>query len=695
MTWVTDKKVSAFGFSALIGRSRCVRAGGPAHYGTVTQPEPPYSQRDPYWGIDEYGRPISYGRPSLYGSPHPIDPEQLAEQVTFLQPRREEPAIDPAAFAAPSVYRPNWPFDADHSSGYFPTVAAGDEQATDVEPLAGEQVTAAELPIGDQVTAVELPVAEQRSTAEPPIGDPALGQPALGQPLQEYFPPVEPPVGLEPRPFSPAFAPPVVPPNSGRRRLWWIGIGIVVLALVTGVAFAAFGMDAAKRDDDGDALHLAWRTPARQLVLDTIAIEKTLVSVECDAATTSDQQAKTFRTRENPDSCALVGRNIGSGQPRWQLDRQPIGVLLASVGPTVVAYGGPQALVVKAASGEVTRSLPDAVLLGHADTVAVFSERTGPGTVRAVAIDVVDGREIWSAPVAENLAAAHAQSVRNSATTLPSGFDRMFYDRVAHDDAYVLLPESKPAPTLRIREIRTGDVAAAPDEDNQIVGLASGVSLSIAEDDSRKLRGEKLGDSSSGGGWEYDLAAGEEVKACSGLVCVRNDAKNTTVVLDPAKGTVVSRNDSGRLYVRHTGGVAAIMRCANDKPESMCSAQASSVEVVVVSTAKTVWRGRVPAFAAVAAASDGAKNTTRLLVGAVESNEERVEITAFTTDGKATTLGSIDMRAWSSVPLLTAQNGPQPTMVPDLSCTAVDRTVACGKRWTASRTAAWQFEVGR
>ena len=138
------------------------------------------------------------------------------------------------------------------------------------------------------------------------------------------------------------------------------------------------------------------------------------------------------------------------------------------------------------------------------------------------------------------------------------------------------------------------------------------------------------------------------------------------------------------------------MRCVTEKPENMCSERNSSVEVVVVSTAKAVWRGRVPAFAAVVAASNGEKNTTTtLIVGNVFSSEERVEILAFAGNGKATRVGSIDMRAWSSVPLPTAQSGPQPTMVPDLSCTAVERTVACGARWTDSRTAAWRFGVVR
>ncbi len=673
----------------------------------MTQAGQPYSQRDPYWGVDDYGRPLSYGRPSIYGPPKVADAAQLAEQLTYRQSRPDQLPIDPVALQAPSVFRPLWPVSVQPAVNQ-PLPA--DDQATEwvgVEqktmrfapvPNAAsgfslEQETVRTVPrlVSTPATAVSGPDDDQLTLAVMPRPE------ALRAPITRQ---VESAPQSYPPPYSELIEPGVsaVPARRGR----FIMVAALILALLTAGTwyYLADSPDSTPDANSGPtgAFERAWQAPEPGLTLDMVAVNDTVVSVECQPASqraagtySAQGDAAVVRTRERPESCSLIGRELRGGEPRWTLDRQPIGVALASIGPAVIAYGGAQTLVVSATTGEITRTLAHGVLLGHTGTTAVFAENITDATSRVIALDVTDGRQLWQRPVAQSPAAENARALSQASVSVPSGFDRMYYDGHESDDRYVMMPDATKAGEYRIHEIASGE-PAQPNPDGRIFGVAAGYALHVTGDgDERVLRGTALGAADATPSWSYELPPGGYVAACSGLVCVQDVNQHRSVVLDPAGGETIYRNDSGWSYAHRSGDLVAIVRCPAAREASVCPGGDADVEVISVSDRTSVWSGTKPAFVA----SQGGPGDGRFLVGVASADSVRV--LTFSGDRRSpVTVGVVPLQALESVllPIDESAVADRPgsgkeTAVPNLSCMATEATLSCGSRWTPTRAVTW------
>ncbi|MGH3546244.1 MAG: hypothetical protein ACRDPW_10015 [Mycobacteriales bacterium] len=652
----------------------------------------PYSRRDPYWGIDDYGRPLSYGRQSLYGPPEPADTDQLAQQLTYLQPRPDQRPIDPVALAAPSVFRPLWPVSAAPAVNRPLTY---DEQAT--EWVDNEHLTVVAEPRCEPVSVLtaqpdtpQLPAYQ----AEPVV---SFSQSYEAQPQLS---------GRYAQPY-PEFVAPVSRQSSrGRGRLLVIALMVVVLVAVGALYSLSNSPDPAMSKNAGrtGVFQQTWQASDSRLSLDMVAVNDTIVSVECQAVPEGAENlspernvehvtGRVVRTREKPETCSLIGRDLADGKPHWKLDRQPIGVALATIGPAVIAYGGEQALVVSAATGEITRTFSDGVLLGYTGATAVFTERLTDITSQAVAIDVTDGHQLWQTPIAQSPAAENARVISQASIAVPSGFDRMYYDGLGIGGRYVMVPDVATAGEYRIRDTATGKTVGPPSLVGSIFGVADGYALHVTEaEGDRVLHGTALGSVGATPTWSYPLPAGGYVAACSGLVCIEDVNSHRSVVLDPTSGDLIYQNDSGWSYVRRSGELAVMVRCLAAQGTSVCPAQDAAVEVVNIGDRAEVWSGKRPAFVAPQGSGDS------FLVGLAREDGDSVDVLRFDSDvadaGEPATVGTVPLRALESVTLegssATAAHGSgKRTAVPNVSCVATESALSCGGRWTPMPVTTW------
>ncbi len=659
------------------------------HDNAVTEAVRPYSQRDPYWGVDDYGRPLSYGQRSFYGPLEPVDPAHLAEQLTYRQAHPDQLPIDPAALQAPSVFAPLWPVSVQPAVNRSLT-----EDGQTTEWVGIEQETTRFVPPAR--AASEL-------VHTPPVWCSAVPTIAVQSELartvpQRYL------AFTESEFTAPPTSPPYVRLPAARRRggRLIVVVAVVLALLVVGTMYHLIGSKDSSRASasSSGAFEQVWQAPDSRLTLDIVAVNDTIVSVECQPASQNvaisaqrsrQGQGPIVRTREKPKSCSLIGRGQRDGESRWKLDRQSIGVALASTGPAVIAYGGDQALVVSAVTGEITRTFADGVLLGYAGTTAIFAERPTEAVSQVIAIDVTDGRKLWQVPIAQSPAVENARAVSQASIGVPSGFDRMYYDGMAGGNRYVMVPDATTAGEYKIRDIATGGLAQ-PRLAGRIFGVASGYALHVTgAGDKRVLHGTRLGADDAAQPWNYELPPGGYVAACAGLVCVQDVSSHRSAVVDPVSGEPIYRNDSGWSYVRRGGDLAVIVRCSAAQDVRVCPGQDAGVEVVRIRDRARVWSGKRPAFVAPQGRDAGAS----LMVGVAEGN--RVRVLAFSDDSSnPTTVGTVALKALESVERATGQpavgnqrESATLIAVPNVSCVATDSTLSCGSRWSPMRATTW------
>ncbi|HEX3732247.1 MAG TPA: hypothetical protein VHU91_04910 [Mycobacteriales bacterium] len=654
----------------------------------MAQSEEPYSHRDPYWGVDDYGRPLSYGRPTLFGPPEPEDSSQLAEQATYLQADPSHRPVDPAAFRAPSVFRPTWPVSVHPAPAQRAPIH--DEQLTVWMSGTTEQAT-------ERVATADDEQQTMRTTPPNPVPPrPAATYPGTG-PTPEYPPArsvvADPPWspgefvwGAAGHSFNGGAAPAEPPPRRRRGRLVLALLIVGTLAAGTLLVTRHLNVTAGGRSQSGPtgALSTAWTAPRNRLTLDSVVQGGRLITVECDSST---PPGVTGRVREDSRSCALVGRKLTDGREEWHLDRQPIGASLTAVGPSVIAYGGQQALIVSAESGDILRTFARGELLGFAGNTAVMAERTDAGAARAVAVDVGDGHDLWQTPIAANLTDEDTRLSRIR-TQAPDGLADNPLPATSSDGQYVMLPDPQRTGRYQIRRISSGETVTAGRTDETLVGIAGDNALFTGAGGGI-LSARKLGATDPTLAWTYRLPAKAEVSSCSGLVCVRAADDRRGVLLAPADGRILVDNDAGPIYVSAAGEAVAVARCRFASADNICPAGSSTLDVVSLGDGRVLMHAEAPSFVSILGADQG----TRIIFGtAYGKGTQLVEFDTATS--RRRDLGTAPIKPFDSVTLPTRSldaDGNIRFAVPNLSCVSGTTSLTCGSRWASMRLTTWNI----
>ncbi|MGH3431101.1 MAG: hypothetical protein ACRDQZ_26615, partial [Mycobacteriales bacterium] len=483
---------------------------------------------------------------------------------------------------------------------------------------------------------------------------------------------------------APAAEPPPTPRRRGRLLLAFLTVG----ALTAGTLLVTHHLKVAgagkPQPGPTGALSTAWTAPKNRLTLGGVVQGGRLITVECDS---SASPAADGRVREDPRSCALVGRKLTDGREEWRLDRQPIGASLTTVGPSVIAYGGQQALIVSAESGGILRTFARGELLGFAGNTAVMAERTDAGAARAVAVDVGDGHDLWQTPIAANPTDEDTRRSRLR-TQAPDGLVDNPLPATSSDDQYVMLPDPQRTGRYQIRRISSGETVTPGRTDETLVGIADDNALFTGAGGAI-LSARKLGTTDPTPAWTYRLPAKAEVSSCSGLVCVQAADDRRGVLLAPADGRILVDNDSGRIYVSAAGEAVAVARCRFASADNVCPADSSALDVVSLRDGRVLTQAEAPSFVSIL----GRDQDTRIVFGT--QHGEGTQVVEFeVTTSRRRDLGTAPIKPFDSVTLPRRSldaGGNIRFAVPNLSCASGTTSLTCGGRWASTRLTTWNI----